>query len=98
MSAPRGSFVAIAIHHAAPEHDDEMVAFMHQVVDATQGAPGLVDFKACRDAGGTFLAGVSTWESEEAFQAGLERIYSLAPLRRPEWTTKPDDVFMFVEL
>ena len=93
-----GSFVAIAIHHVAPEHEEAMVEFMHKVVDATEGAPGLIDFKACRDAGGAFLAGVSSWESAEAFQSGLERIYSMAPLRKDEWTTKPDEVFTFVEL
>jgi hypothetical protein len=33
-------FVAIAIHHVAPKHTEEMLAFMRRVVAATEGAPG----------------------------------------------------------
>jgi GAF domain-containing protein len=32
-------FIAIAIHHAAAKHADEFLAFMHRVIEATQGAP-----------------------------------------------------------
>ena len=36
-------FQAIAIHHARPEHEEAFVAFMHRVIDATNGAPGLIE-------------------------------------------------------
>jgi quinol monooxygenase YgiN len=93
-----GAFIAIAIHHAAPAYRREFVGFMRKVLEATEGAPGLLEFKACRDANETFLAGFSRWASAEAFQAALPTIYSLAPLRKPEWSTKPDDVITLVEL
>ena len=98
-----GGFVAIAIHHAAPEHEEAFIAFMHDVVAATEGAPGLLAFEACRHPDGTVrlvagALGVSTWESAEAFQAGLERIGSLSHLRRPEWSAKPDEVITLVPL
>jgi quinol monooxygenase YgiN len=93
-----GAFIAIAIHHAAPAYRQEFVGFMRKVLDATEGAPGLLEFKACRDANDTFLAGLSRWASAEAFQAALPTIYGLEPLRKPEWSTKPDEVITLLEL
>jgi quinol monooxygenase YgiN len=90
-------FIAIAIHHAAPEHTDEFVDFMHKVIDATSGAPGLIEFTACRDPSNGFLAGYSRWESQAAFEAALPRITSLGPLRKPEWSTRPDELITLVE-
>jgi heme-degrading monooxygenase HmoA len=91
-------FVAIALHHAAPEHEDEFIDFMRRVIEATAGAPGLLEFRACRDPATGVLAGYSRWESAEAFQAGLPRIGSLRHERRPEWTTQPDQVITLVEI
>ncbi len=91
-------FIAVAIHHAAPEHEQAFLDFMHKVVEATEGTPGLIEFKACRDANGGFLAGFSRWESAEAFAAALPAITSLAPLRKPEWSTKPDELITLVEV
>jgi quinol monooxygenase YgiN len=87
-------FVAIAVHHAAPEHADEMLAFMRRVVAATEGAPGLISFDCRRELANGVLAGYSRWRSKADFDAALPTIASLAPERRPEWTTKPDDVLM----
>jgi heme-degrading monooxygenase HmoA len=87
-------FVAIAIHHVAPEHHDSMLAFMRRVVAATEGAPGLISFDCRRELARGVLAGYSRWRSRADFESGLERITSLAPERRPEWTTQPDDVVM----
>ena len=41
-------FVAIAIHHAAPEHVEDFVAFMGRVVEAVGHPPGLIDFDGYR--------------------------------------------------
>jgi quinol monooxygenase YgiN len=90
-------FIAIAIHHAVPQHTAEFVAFVHKVIDATSGAPGLIEFKACRDPSNGFLAGYSRWESRQAFEAALPAITSLGPLRNPEWATKPDELMTLVE-
>jgi len=59
-------FIAVAIHHAAPEYAGEFTDFMYKVLDT-------------------------------AFQAALPTIQSLAPLRKPEWSTRPDDVITLVE-
>jgi quinol monooxygenase YgiN len=91
-------FIAIAIHYAAPEHADEFLDFMHKVVDVTAGAPGLIEFKACRDPNSGHLAGFSRWESEEAFRAALPAIGSLRHLRKPEWSVRPDDLITLVEV
>ena len=70
----------------------------YKVIEATKGAPGLLEFKACRDANNAFLAGLSRWESAEAFKAALPTITSLSPLRKPEWSTRPDELITLVEL
>jgi quinol monooxygenase YgiN len=70
-------FAAIAIHYASPEHTDEMLAFMQRVVEATDGAPGLVEFRACRELSRGALAGYSRWQSQNDFEAALPTIRSL---------------------
>ena len=87
-------FVAIAIHHATPEHTDDMLAFMHRVIARTEGARGLIEFKACREVSRNVLAGYSRWESRAEFEAALATITSLAPERDPAWTDQPDEVIM----
>jgi hypothetical protein len=67
---------------------------MRRVVRATAGAPGLISFDCRRERARGVLAGYSRWRSRADFESGLERIMSLAPERRPEWTTEPDDVIM----
>jgi|SRR5215211_2714030 len=62
-------FIAVAVHHAAPEHRDEFIDFMHKVIEATDGAPGPIAFKACRDPADRFLAGLLPL-SQEAFGGG----------------------------
>jgi quinol monooxygenase YgiN len=85
---------AVAIHHAVPEHREAFLAFMQRVIDATAGAPGLLEFKGFAEAGGTRLFGFSRWESAEAFQAALPTILSLAPERRPEWSDRDDELLV----
>jgi quinol monooxygenase YgiN len=89
--------IAIAVHHAAPEYTGEFTDFMYKVIDRTSGAPGLLEFRVCRDPGGRYLAGFSRWESPDDFAMARPAIASLAPLRKPEWTTRPDDVITLVE-
>jgi hypothetical protein len=60
--------IAIAVHHAAPEYAGEFTDFMYKVIDRASGAPGLLEFRACRDPGGRYLAGFSRWASPEDFQ------------------------------
>src|SRR5260370_33316915 len=70
---------------------------MYRVIDTTSGAPGLLEFRACREPAGRYLAGFSRWESLEDFRAALPTIRSLAPLRNPDWSTRPADVITLGE-
>ena len=87
-------FQAIAVHHAAPEHADAFMAFMHRVIDHVGDAPGLIEFSAWREQGTSRLFGLSRWESRDAFEAALPTIMSLGPERRPEWSEREDDVLL----
>jgi heme-degrading monooxygenase HmoA len=91
-------FVAIAIHHARPEHVEDFAAFMRRVIEKVGDAPGLVDFHGYRDAQTTRLVGLSRWESREAFEAALPLIGSLRDERRAEWSEGPDDVLMLTRI
>ena len=91
-------FVAVAIHHAAPEHEEAFIDFMRKVIDATVPSPGLLDFRACRDPVKGFLAGYSVWEDEASFRAALGKITSLGQLRKPEWTTQDDELITLVDV
>lgn len=87
-------FVAIAIHHASPDHVEDFVAFMHRVIETVGHPPGLVDFDGYRDTRTGRLVGLSRWESKAAFEAALQSIGSLHHERRDEWSLAPDDVLM----
>jgi quinol monooxygenase YgiN len=90
-------YTVIVLHHPVPEHTERFVAFMHDVVSAVAGADGLIDFRACREADGRYLAGVSHWASQEAFAAALPTIMSLAPQRDPSWSARPDERMTLVD-
>jgi heme-degrading monooxygenase HmoA len=87
-------FLAIAVHHAAPEHAEDFWAFMGRVIAAVGRPPGLIDFERCRDKQTSRLVGLSRWESEQAFLDALPLIGSLSHERRGEWSERDDDVFM----
>jgi quinol monooxygenase YgiN len=91
-------FQAIAIHHARAEHVDDFIAFMRRVVEATEDAPGLIEFRGWRDGPTSRLIGLSRWESEQAFRDALPTITSFSGERREEWSERPDDVLMLSEI
>jgi heme-degrading monooxygenase HmoA len=91
-------FVAIAIHHARPEHAEDFAAYMRRVRAAVGDPPGLIDFHGYRDARTSRLVGLSRWESEAAFQAALPLIGALRDERREEWSERPDDVLMLTRI
>jgi hypothetical protein len=91
-------FLAIAIHHARPEHADDFMAFMRRVRQAVGDPPGLIEFDGWRETAGNRLFGVSRWESEQAFRDALPLIMSLAHERREEWSERPDDVLMLAPI
>jgi hypothetical protein len=87
-------FVHLAVHYPKPEHADDMLASMHRVDRAAQGAPGLVQIGAWRDAKSDRLIGLAIWQSREAFEASAPDIFAAVendPIR--EWSTQPPDSF-----
>lgn len=89
-------FQVIAVHHAVPEHRDAFLAFCHRVIDAAKDADGCLEFTVWGAPDGPTLYGFSRWESPEHFQAALPTIMSLAPDRKSEWSSAPDDVIPMV--
>jgi heme-degrading monooxygenase HmoA len=86
-------FIHLAIHHPKPEHIDDLLASMHRVDEAAQGAPGLIQIGAWRDQGSDRLVGLALWESAEAFQASVERIFqAVADDPFDQWLLQPPDV------
>jgi heme-degrading monooxygenase HmoA len=91
-------FIHLAIHHPKPEHADDLLASMHRVDQAAQGSPGLVQIGAWRDERSDRLIGLAVWESAEAFQASVERIFDVvADDPFDQWLLQPPDVFHLVQ-
>lgn len=87
-------FIHLAIHHPKPEHADDLLASMHRVDEAAQGAAGLIQIGAWRDERSDRLVGLAIWESAEAFQASVERIFqAVADDPFDQWLEQPPDVF-----
>jgi quinol monooxygenase YgiN len=90
-------FIAIAIHHAQPEHVEAFLDFMSRVRQATAHADGLIDFTSWRDTQSGRLVAMSRWEAQDAFSAALPLIMSLSDQRRAEWSERPDELMLLVE-
>ena len=87
-------FIHLAIHYPKPEHTDDLLASMHRVDQAAEGAPGLIQIGAWRDQGGGRLVGLALWESAEAFGASAELIFqAVADDPFDQWLQQPPDVF-----
>jgi len=90
-------FLTIAIHHPRPEYIEDFLAFMARTEIAVEGAPGLLEFRSWREAGGGRLVGLARWESQAAFQAAMPLIMSGTADRQEEWSERPDDLLMLTE-
>jgi len=87
-------FVHLAVHHPKPEHAEDLLASMHRVDKAAQGAPGLIQIGAWRDRRSDRLVGLAVWESAEAFEASADRIFQVvADDPFDEWCQGPPDIF-----
>jgi heme-degrading monooxygenase HmoA len=87
-------FLAVAIHHAAPDHVHDLLDHMNRVAENVKGASGLLEFQCLRESDGTRLIGFSRWDSQAAFEAALPRIGQFRDQRQPEWSTQPDELLM----
>jgi quinol monooxygenase YgiN len=90
--------LAVAIHHAAPDHVDDLLDHMNRVAENVKGAPGLLEFQCLRESDGTRLIGFSRWDSQAAFEAALPRIGQFSDQRQPEWSTQPDELLMLTSV
>jgi hypothetical protein len=91
-------FVHLAIHHPKPEHAEDLLASMHRVDKAAQGAPGLIQIGAWRDQRSDRLVGLALWESAEAFEASAGRIFGVVaddPI--DDWLQRAPDVFYLTQ-
>jgi heme-degrading monooxygenase HmoA len=87
-------FVHLAVHHPKPEYVDELLASMHRVGAAAQGAPGLIEIGAWRDSDGDRLLGLARWESAAAYEASAGRIFAVvADDPFDVWCDRPPEVF-----
>jgi len=87
-------FVHLAIHYPKPEYTEEVLASMHRVDKAAEGAPGLVQIGAWRDQRSQRLVGLALWESAEAFEASAGQIFEVvAEDPFDEWCERPPDIF-----
>jgi uncharacterized protein YndB with AHSA1/START domain/quinol monooxygenase YgiN len=89
-----GAFAATALHYYVDEHRAAFESFCRRVMEHAAGTPGLVRFELLHDADGKRLVGSSLWESRASFEAALPVITALAPERKPEWSARPDEVFV----
>jgi heme-degrading monooxygenase HmoA len=87
-------FVHLAIHHPKPEYADDVLASMHRVDKAAEGAPGLIQMGAWRDERSDRLVGLALWESADAFEASAGQIFqAVAEDPFDVWCERPPDVF-----
>jgi heme-degrading monooxygenase HmoA len=91
-------FIHLAVHHPKPEYAADLLASMNRVDRAAQGAPGLIRIGAWRDKKSGRLVGLAEWESEEAFEAEVDRIFEVvADDPFDVWLDQPPEVFHLTE-
>ena len=91
-------FIHLAIHYPRPEHAEDLLASMHRVDKAAQGAPGLIQIGAWRDQRSDRLIGLAIWESAEAFEASAGQIFQVvADDPFDEWLQRSPDVFYLIQ-
>ncbi|MFB7867960.1 putative quinol monooxygenase [Streptomyces sp. NPDC056069] len=88
-------FVMLAVHHPLPAYKDEVLVTMQRVVEAAQGAPGLVQIDVWQDQPSGRLVGLSLWESQDAFEASRDEIFQVvADVPFAQWEQQPPEVFL----
>jgi len=65
------TYIFMAVHYPAPGKFEEIHASMRRMAASLAGSPGLLEIGPWLDRDRTRLAGVSKWESREAFEAAM---------------------------
>ena len=87
-------FIHLAVHYPKPEYAGALLASMLRVGEAARGAPGLIEIGAWRDERDGRLIGLARWETQEAFQAAVGRIFAVVEDDPFDlWSQQPPDVF-----
>jgi hypothetical protein len=88
-------FLHIVIHHPKSEYVGEVLASMHRAGQAAAGTPGLITMGPWRSDSDTRLMGFASWESEGAYRAARERIFSVvAGDPFDVWLAGPSEIIM----
>ena len=65
------SYLFMAVHYPEPGHRDDVYASMKQMAESLAGTPGLIEIGPWLEYDGDAVAGLSRWESREAFEAAM---------------------------
>jgi Antibiotic biosynthesis monooxygenase len=95
MDRPRAGFVHLTIHTPRPEHVEDQLRSMRRVAEAAADAPGLLRIGPWRDARSGRLIGLGLWESKDAFDAAMPRVFASLPDEpgAEQWEAQPVEVF-----
>ena len=89
-----GAFAHLTIKYPKPEHADDVLTSMQRVAELAQGAAGLIRIGPWRDARSGRIVGLALWESKQAFEAAMPRIFESYDDPDPDgtWCERPTDV------
>lgn len=65
------SYLFMAVHHPEPGRRDDVYASMRRMAESMAGTPGLIEIGPWLEYDGDAVAGLSRWESREAFEAAM---------------------------
>jgi quinol monooxygenase YgiN len=91
------TFIFIAIHHARPEHRDEVLDSMREMAGILADEPGFIEAAPWLDADGLRVVGVSRWTSREAFEAAVTIPTGDAALAVPPRESRPRERLLLEE-
>jgi hypothetical protein len=87
-------FWHVVVHHPHPEHRDALLASMHRVREAADGAPGLIMMDAAAVAGSEDLLATAVWQDRASFEAAGPRIFAaVADDPFDEWEAAEPEVY-----
>jgi heme-degrading monooxygenase HmoA len=65
------SYLFMAVHYPEPGRRDDVYASMQRMAESMTGTPGLIEIGPWLEYDGDAVAGLSRWESREAFEAAM---------------------------
>ena len=90
------SYLFMAVHYPEPGHRDDVYASMKQMAESLAGTPGLIEIGPWLEYDGDAVAGLSRWESREAFEAAMPGSGVPNTIIHPR-ETRPRDYFHLIQ-